>query len=127
MTAEVRKARFEMAEKIATFIWGVADVFVPKYLGKRMKLEPEDEAKLVRVTVPVVEKRLPKDIDGEISDEEILLGTIAMVYGPKYFSPEPGQKEQPTPPGGDAPKPEAPAAQTSATVDGKTVEAQVFS
>lgn len=118
-----------MAEKLATFAWGVLDVFVPKYLGARMKLEADEKAELVRVTAPVIEKRLPVELDGEeISEEHILLATAAIIYGPKYVSPEPEWKKEPTPPGGDPAKPEAPAptTTTTATVDGKKVEAQVM-
>lgn len=120
----------ELAAQLAAFGWGVLDVFVPKWFGQRMKLEPAEMSKLVEVTTPVIAKRLPTDVSGEISDEELLLSTAAFVYAPKFLSPEPKRDERVPPAGGDAKDSNGssggPSVKTEAHVDGRPVQAQVL-
>lgn len=92
--------RTEEAAKLAALGVGVVDVLAVKFIGKRMKLEAHEEERLVKLATPVVEKYLPST-EGKLSPEELLLGGLLMVYGPKYFTPEPPAASA-TPAGGGA-------------------------
>lgn len=121
--------RMNLAAKLALVGWTLLDTYVPKQFGAHMKLAPAEKAELVQVTAPVIESRLPSDLNGEMTEEELLLSTVVTIYGSKLlFAPEPAAQQQEPPSGGGGQEHEGSGASgipTDAKVDGRPVEATV--
>lgn len=77
----------EEALEMATLIVTWSDAGAKRFGGEVYAQSPEETERLIAVTAPVVQRHIPRSWTlGSVPPEWLLLGTVAMIYWPKFLA-----------------------------------------
>lgn len=112
-------------EEIAAFGVGLIDAGLQNFVSPRCAFKPEQRAELAELGAAVLRKWLPS-LEGAVEPEYAFAGSVALFAYVNYQSSAPPKKAPASPPGGGGGSGGGVGGSTSASVDGRPVNAEVL-
>lgn len=69
---------------LAKLVWTIIDVLAVRFGGQTLKLQPDEEERLIEPTQKVLAKYLPADL--KVGPEWVLAGVAGAIYVPKLMA-----------------------------------------
>ncbi len=113
-------------EEAAAFFVGLIDIGLSNFVSERLAFKPKQEAKLVKLAVPLAKKYLPDTSDLVSPELAFGIGLAAICLKNYTSSPEPDQAPASPPGGSENPAGSSGGPSTEASVDGRSVHAEVL-
>lgn len=113
-------------EEAAAFFVGLIDIGLSNFVSERLAFKPKQEAKLVRLAVPLARKYLPDTADLVSPEVAFGVGLAAICLKNYTSSPEPDSAPASPPGGSEQAGRSSGGPSTEASVDGRSVHAEVL-